>query len=90
MELSDAWCFVMELATGGELFGRLAARGHYSERDTASVVRQVASALAYIHGINVVHRDLKPTNLLLRSRRDDTHCALADERAKLRAIEHIS
>ena len=34
MELSGAWCFVMELATGGELFGRLAARGNYSERDT--------------------------------------------------------
>ena len=57
----------MELAEGGEVFDRICEEGAYSEADAASVLRQVALALAFMHSIGVVHRDLKPENLLLTS-----------------------
>jgi calcium-dependent protein kinase len=50
---------VMELCTGGELFDRITARGHFSEADAADVVRSILSALAYCHAANICHRDLK-------------------------------
>ena len=65
--LPEGSVFVMELADGGEVFERICERGAYSEADAASVVRQVALALAFIHSLGVAHRDLKPENLLLTS-----------------------
>ena len=62
--------FVMELADAGEVFERICEQGAYSEAEAASVVRQVALALAFIHTLGVVHRDLKPENLLLTSTGD--------------------
>jgi calcium/calmodulin-dependent protein kinase I len=56
---------VMELAHGGELFEEIVKRGKYSERDAASIIKQVASAIHYLHTKGIVHRDLKPENLLL-------------------------
>ena len=64
-DVSDATAFVLELAEGGELFEKLCDGGAYSEADAASVVRQVALALAFMHTAGVCHRDLKPENLLL-------------------------
>ena len=50
---------VMELCAGGELFDRIVARGHYTEKDAAAVVRAIAKVLTHCHGMNVIHRDLK-------------------------------
>ena len=51
---------VLDLISGGELFDQLARSGPYSEADAARLVREVASALAYLHGVGIVHSDLKP------------------------------
>lgn len=45
--------------TGGELFDRIIAKGSYTERDASSLMRQVLEAVDYLHGENIVHRDLK-------------------------------
>ena len=50
--------------TGGELFDRIVEKGSYSEKDAADLIKQVLSAVAYMHEEGVVHRDLKPENLL--------------------------
>lgn len=55
---------VMELLTGGELFDRIVAKGSYSEKEASELIKDIATAIQYLHGIGVVHRDLKPENLI--------------------------
>jgi serine/threonine protein kinase len=55
---------VMELVTGPSLAARVAA-GPLPPEEVALIGSQVAEALAYIHDEGVVHRDVKPANILL-------------------------
>ena len=75
-------CLVLDLVTGGELFDRIIARGHYSEKDAAEVSREVLLAVAHMHARGIVHRDLKPENLLYISNDENTpeykHIKVAD------------
>ena len=77
-DTEDAWALVLELVSGGEVFDRVVETGHFSERDAAAIVRQVASALMHIHRRGIVHRDLKPENLLLVSGEHDADVKLCD------------
>ena len=58
----------MELVEGKTLQQRL-ARGRPAFRETAEIVRVLADALGYAHSEGVVHRDVKPANVLLDGRR---------------------
>jgi len=69
---------VMELVTGGELFDRIVEKGSYSEKDAADLIKQVLSAVAYMHSQGVVHRDLKPENLLYYSPDADSKIMISD------------
>lgn len=59
---------VMDLVTGGELFDQIVERGHFSEQDASAIMKQIFSALAYLHERKIVHRDLKPENVLCASK----------------------
>ncbi|XP_057416675.1 calcium-dependent protein kinase 2-like [Lotus japonicus] len=61
---------VMELCAGGELFDRIIAQGHYSERAAASICRAIVNVVHICHFMGVLHRDLKPENFLLSSKDD--------------------
>jgi len=69
---------VMELVTGGELFDRIVEKGSYTEKDAADLIKQVLSAVAYMHSMGVVHRDLKPENLLYHSPEEDSKIMISD------------
>jgi len=69
---------VMQLVTGGELFDRIVEKGSYSEKDAADLIKQVLSAVAYMHEEGVVHRDLKPENLLYYSPEPDSKIMISD------------
>ena len=47
---------VTELCTGGELFDRIIARGHYTEADAAVLVTKLASAIKHCHDLGICHR----------------------------------
>ena len=57
-EEGDYYYLVLDLVSGGEMFDHLCNNGPYSEADAARLVREVASALAFQHGIGLVHGDL--------------------------------
>jgi serine/threonine protein kinase len=59
--------FVMAYVDGETLGERLRVRGPLSPAATIRMLREVAWALAYAHGRGVVHRDVKPDNILLES-----------------------
>ena len=54
----------MEYLPGGTLQRRI--RGGLSLRDSLTIARSIASALHYAHGRGVIHRDIKPQNILFR------------------------
>lgn len=63
-ETAERVYMVMELATGGELFDRIIARGSFTERDATRVLQMVLDGVKYLHTLGITHRDLKPENLL--------------------------
>jgi len=69
---------VMELVTGGELFDKITQIGCYTEAKASILVGNILRALHYLHELGIAHRDLKPTNLLLKSPDDDTNVKIAD------------
>ena len=61
---------VTDICKGGELFDEIVARGKFTERDTAMLMKQVLSCINYCHTNNIVHRDLKPENILLEQNKE--------------------
>ncbi|XP_037952903.1 serine/threonine-protein kinase greatwall-like [Teleopsis dalmanni] len=56
---------VMEYMVGGDLKSLLAMCGYLDESAVRFYVAEVALALQYLHGHGIVHRDIKPDNMLL-------------------------
>ena len=57
--------FVMALVEGPTLAKKMYEDGQMSVEETRRVLREVADALAYAHARGVIHRDIKPDNILL-------------------------
>ena len=69
---------VTEICKGGELFDEILQRGKFTERDTATLMKQVLSCINYCHNANIVHRDLKPENILLEANKDFDQLKIID------------
>ncbi|CAI5473887.1 unnamed protein product [Closterium sp. Yama58-4] len=69
---------VMEMCTGGDLHDRVKTHGPYSEEGAARVLKGLVEALLCCHGKGVMHRDVKPENVLICDTQDDTRVKLID------------
>jgi len=58
---------ITEFLGGGELFDLILKTKHFNENIAARIMKQVFSAVGYCHSKNIVHRDMKPENLLLEN-----------------------
>uniref|UniRef100_G3NRQ9 Serine/threonine-protein kinase Sgk1 n=1 Tax=Gasterosteus aculeatus aculeatus TaxID=481459 RepID=G3NRQ9_GASAC len=67
--------FVLDYVNGGELFFHLQRERCFSEPRARFYAAEVASAIGYLHSLNIVYRDLKPENILLDSQ---GHVVLTD------------
>ena len=77
-ETTTVLYLVMELLTGGELFDRIVAKGHYSETDARKLTVTMLKAILYLHENGIAHRDLKPENLLLKDTTEDAIVKITD------------
>ncbi|PKU74006.1 calcium-dependent protein kinase 1 [Dendrobium catenatum] len=69
---------VMELCEGGELFDRIIAKGHYSERAAAALCREIVTVVHNCHSMGVMHRDLKPENFLFLNKEESSPLKATD------------
>jgi serine/threonine-protein kinase len=76
--------FVMSLVVGQSVASHLATEGRWPTDRAERVLREVADALAYAHSRGVVHRDVKPDNILIER---DTGRALVSDFGIARASE---
>ena len=67
---SGAPCIVYELLEGETLAQFIARRGPISLEETTEIVKQTARALARVHALGVVHRDVKPDNIFVTTQPD--------------------
>ncbi|XP_013793281.2 MAP kinase-interacting serine/threonine-protein kinase 2-like [Limulus polyphemus] len=66
-EEDDRFYLVFEKVKGGPLLAHLEKRVYFTEHEASLVIRDVASALKFLHHKGIAHRDLKPENLLCYS-----------------------
>jgi len=64
-EVNGAPYFTMPFVEGESLRAKLSRVGELSIREAVRILREVASALSYAHRHGVVHRDIKPDNVML-------------------------
>lgn len=67
VEDEDHYMIIMEHLTGGELFQYIVKKRRVNERESRYFFRQIVSALDYCHQNAIIHRDMKPENVLLDS-----------------------
>ncbi|TSM04844.1 CaM kinase-like vesicle-associated protein [Bagarius yarrelli] len=77
-ETRKEFYIIQELATGGDVFDWILDQGNYTERDAANVIRQVLEAVAYLHSLNIVHRNLKLENLMYYTENNHNKVVLRD------------
>jgi calcium-dependent protein kinase len=66
-DIENHLALILEHMDGGNLTKRI-QNGSISEKKSFKVVHSLLEALVYMHSMNVIHRDLKPTNVMFKSR----------------------
>src|SRR5215217_7221952 len=69
-ENGEAYYIAMEYAPGGTLEDRILEDGALPPRKAAEIASQIAEALRFAHECGVMHRDIKPQNILLSASGD--------------------
>ncbi len=64
----DTWYIVQELIDGTDLATLIRQRGQFTVPDAIEVMAQIGPALDYAHSRGIIHRDVKPHNILIDSR----------------------
>jgi serine/threonine protein kinase len=80
--------FVMAFVPGENLAARLHSAGRLSADETRRILKETAEALAYAHERGVVHRDIKPDNILLCG--DDDNRVMVTDFGIARAVSEGS
>ncbi len=88
-ETKTSFVMVQDYAAGGDLFDAIEPEVGLSEAKARVYVRQIAEGLEYMHGKKLVHRDVKPENIVLGDK-DGSFVQLIDFGMTLRTGTHVS
>ncbi|KAL2936785.1 Serine/threonine-protein kinase PEPKR2 [Bienertia sinuspersici] len=66
-EDAESFYLVMEFCPGGRLLDQMARERRYTEQQAANILKELLMVIKYCHDMGVVHRDVKPENVLLTS-----------------------
>lgn len=75
---SQSFYVVTEYCDGGELFEKIRGQNGIDELDACKLMNKILSAVKYLHGRNIWHRDLKLENILIKHKNDDSRIKLID------------
>lgn len=81
-QYNSSYYIVTEYCEGGSL-SKLTKQQLISSKHVQAIMKQLLSALAYIHSLSIVHRDIKLDNILLAYRLSNQNC----ERVDIRLID---
>jgi len=73
-ELGKNLFITMELCSGGDLY----SRDPYTEEDAALITTKILNAVAYMHRLGVIHRDLKYENVMFANKSDNAEIKIID------------
>ena len=73
-KINNKMSLVLELCDGGKILDRLP----YTEPQVRKIVKQVCSAVSYLHGKNIVHRDIECSNIMFSTSSEDSEVKLVD------------
>ena len=65
---------ILELCDGGNILSRLP----YKEEQVGRIIKQICSAVSYMHGMNIVHRDIDCSNIMFTTSDKDSDVKLVD------------
>lgn len=75
---------IMELVSGGELYDTITSWKDFHEQKAAYIMKQILSAVSYLHSFNIIHRDLKPENMLVENKSKNRR---GDEEINIKIID---
>ncbi|XP_075070237.1 obscurin-like [Mixophyes fleayi] len=76
-ETKKTLILILELCCGEELLDRLYRKHTFTEKEVKLYIRQLLEAVAYLHNKNILHLDIKPSNILI-SKSDKEEIKLCD------------
>lgn len=72
----------MDLAKGGSLENYMKRRKDedkpITDEEAATILKQILSGLNHMHNLNILHRDMKPSNILLKEPDNINSIAISD------------
>ncbi|MEB3339498.1 serine/threonine-protein kinase [Okeania sp.] len=68
---SKLYCIVMEYIEGDNLLVVINKQGTLPEQKALNYIRQIANALTVVHNPNILHRNIKPENIILRRNKEE-------------------
>ncbi|BAY60937.1 serine/threonine protein kinase [Calothrix brevissima NIES-22] len=67
----NLWCIVMEYIDGENLAHKIENQGILPEAEALAYIRQIGEALTVVHNHGLLHRDVKPQNIMLRANKSE-------------------